>query len=195
MRALRVMLLTAVLSTSLLVPTAVFAGDGEVITRGTDVAGEVYITGGRPRINFQNLGDCPGGLGQVSCWVEVRFLYQCVETWCFGYSVSPWYSVPAGQDFYQGPICADGRNKWEVQTRLHYSAATIQTIEMWGQLETSLSGLSGISKLIPKFMYDVTIGAGLRLGTKIQTLNTSNGTSSERHLGSSAGFIQGPSSC
>lgn len=186
-RAIALLLVFAVVLSA---PAGVAASDGEVLQRGNNIAGEVFMDSGRPRINFANLGDCPG-INGIQCFVEVKFRHFCEEAWCVGWSETGWLKVPAGQDFYRAAVCADGRNKWEVKTRLHFVAANPQTIEFWGQAELLLSTYY----LIAKFLFNASAGVGLRLGTKITTITASDAYAGESILGISNGFIQGPASC
>lgn len=191
MRSIRAVLIVATLLTAFSLPTAASAYDGEVIKSGNNVAGEVYLVpGGKARINFNNLGDCPAGLGN-GCWVEVRFLNWCEEPWCLTPQVSPTLRVPFGQDFYQYAVCKDDRNRWEVQVRVHYQTATTHTVEFWGQTELSL----GVGAFVSKFLFDVTTGTGFRGGSKSKTVIARDAYSDWGTLGVSNGYLQGPASC
>jgi hypothetical protein len=177
------------LLTAMLQPGAAFAADGQVLAPGSDIAGNVFISGGHARINFANLGDCPVGL--ANCWVEVRFRWNCQEAWCFTWEESPWYRVPAGQDFYTHPGCADGNNKWEAKVRLHFLAPTLQTVRFNGGYEYHL----GVNGVIPKYLFDVSTGGGYNGGIFIAQVTSQDAYAGESVLGQSSGYIVGPPSC
>lgn len=194
---LRVLLGLALLATSFGVPAAASADDGQLLGYGSNIAGEVYISGGRPRVNFSNVGDCPGSPppSGSSCSIQIRFRWLCEEPWCVTYSYSQWYTVPAGQDFYQAAICADGKNYWVVETRERYSLASIATFEFWGQYETL--GYLGTTGLIAKTIFNVSAGIGTRIsgGVKMNTITASSANSTPGVIATSFGNIQGPGSC
>lgn len=179
------------------VPAGVSADDGQQIGYGSNIAGEVYMSGERPRFNFTNVGDCPGNPPPAgsSCELQIRFRWLCEEPWCLTYSYSSWYSVPAGQDFYQAAICADGKNYWEVETRERYSSANIATVEFWGQYE--YLGYLGTSGLIAKSIFNVSSAIGTRIsgGVKMNTITASTAYSTSGVIATSFGNIQGPASC
>lgn len=170
-------------------PASLLAADGQVLSAGSDIAGDVTLANGHAKINFNNLGDCPVGL--ANCFVEIRFRWLCDEPWCFGWDESPWYKVASGADTYTHPGCADNKNKWEVKTRLHFIAPTTQTVRFRGGLEYSL----GSNFLIPKFLFDVTTGTGFNGGVLITTKTGTDQFAGEGVLGQSNGFLKGPSSC
>lgn len=187
-----VMLLSAMVA----VPSGVRAADGDVITNGSNIAGEVYISGGRPRFNFGNTGDCPGVAPPgTSCWVELQFVWSCAEPWCIFDSTSAWYRVPAGQDWFQAPICADGGNRWMVNSRVHYHIADVHTFEFWAQQEWNAAIRA--YGVIAKSIFDINLNAGHRIvgGTKVKTVTASDSVSPYGRIAESFGYIQGPSSC
>ena len=126
-----------------------------------------------------------------SCFVEVQFRWLCAEPWCLSWDNSTWYRVPAGQDFYTHPGCADGSNKWQVKSRLHFLAPTTQTIRFKGGYESTVSG----NPLIGKYLFNVGLNAGFTGGITITTKTSADAYAGEGTLGESPGYIAGPSSC
>ncbi len=193
---LRLLMAVATLASALALPPAASAADGEVIQLGTNISGEVYINNGRPRFHFGNVGNCPGTPPPgASCYVELQFIHRCAEPWCFSDEVSGWFRVPAGQDWFQAPICADGGNHWKVNSRLHWTFPSIHTIEMWGQ--TEWNAVAGTYGLIAKAIFDVSLQVGLRIsgGTRMNVITASNAVSSYGRIAESFGYPQGPPSC
>lgn len=187
---------TMLLTLALGAPAATRAADGEVIQVGSNVAGDVTLSGGRPRFVFGNVGNCPGTPPPgASCFVEVRFTWRCTEVWCVSDEVSPWYRVPVGQDWFQASICADGNNRWYVDSRVHYILPTNHTIEFWGQGEYNAA--AGVTALIAKAIFDVSMNAGLRIsgGTRMKVITASNTTSQYGRIAQSFGALAGPASC
>jgi hypothetical protein len=196
-RALRLLLAVAALTSSLTVAGPVSADDGEIIeTTGSNVAGEVYMDGGRPRFNFSNVGNCPGTMpAGASCYVEVRFTWRCTEAWCLSDERSGWYRVPSGQDWFRAPICADGYNRWHVDSRLHWTYPTIHTVEFWGEGE--FNAALNAYFLIAKTIFDVSLNAGTRIsgGTRMNRITASNAVSTYGRIASSFGALAGPNAC
>lgn len=196
-RALRLLLVGAALISSLTIATPVHAEDGEIIeTTGSNVAGEVYLDGGRPRFNFSNVGNCPGTMpAGASCYVEVRFVWRCTEAWCVADDVSQWYRVPAGQDWFRASICADGSNRWHVDSRLHWTYPSVHTVEFWG--ESEFNAALNAYFLIAKTIFDVNLGVGAKIsgGTRMNRISASNAVSTYGRIASSFGALAGPSSC
>lgn len=192
----RLLVAAMLLSAMMVVPSGVKAQDGDVITNGSNIAGEVYIINGRPQFSFGNTGDCPGVAPPgTACWVELQFVWQCAEPWCFFDSSSGWFRVPTGQDFFRAPICADGANHWMVNSRVHYHIVDVHTFEFWAQKEwnAAISAYGWIAKSI----FDVNLNAGHRIsgGTKVKTVTSSDSVSPYGRIAESFGYIQGPQSC
>lgn len=168
------LIVACILSLQVVGASAALAEDGEVIGRGSDIAGNIYDNGSHARFNFSNLGDCPVGIS--ACWVEVKFRWkgnQWYSTWNDG----AWMRLPAGQDY--ATYCANGTHRYEAYSRLRWQASTTKTVEMWGQYEnvTEVGGTTIVPKFLSKFLFNVTNGTGLRLGTKTRTVTSTTDTS------------------
>ncbi len=184
-------LLVGVLAIAALQPAATSAADGQVLASGSNVASNVFIDNGHARINFNNLGDCPNGQAAGSCWMEVRFKWQCAEPWCLGWTESSWYKVPAGQDFYTHPGCADGSNTWIAESRLHVVLPNANTLRIRGDYESNVGG----NALIGRYLFNVSLNTGYSGGILIDTVFAANIIEGEGVIGESNGKIPGPGSC
>lgn len=154
----------------MLQPGIVSADDGEILSDGSNIASNVYISSssGKARVNFSNLNDCPAYLS--GCKVQVRFLTKCKEFWCTGFDDrSGWMYVPYGQDFYEYCFGNDSM-QWRVESRLTWTAQTTKKVGFFGEYETVL-GASGelISEMIAKFMWNYTNSTGYRHGSYLES--------------------------
>lgn len=158
------------------------AADGEVISRGSDIAGNVYDNGSHARFNFFNLGDCPVGI--PSCWVEVKWKWKG-DKWYSTWNDGQWTRLPLGQDF--STYCANGRHQYEAYTRLAWMTPTTKRVEFWGQYEKVwLSGASA-GYLMAKFMFNATDGYGFRAGYHMETTTATQETSPATLVATSQG--------
>lgn len=165
--------------------------DGEVVGPGPDIAGNVYIWNGHARVNFSNIGNCPGLVPNTQCWVDIRFRWLCAEPWCLWWDTSPWYKVPTGQDYYVHPGCADGYNKWVVETRIHYLYPTVQNMNFRGDYELTVGG----NNLIGRYLFSATLNAGYTLGLNLGWIAAAEAVGGQGVIAESNGYIAGPPTC
>jgi hypothetical protein len=191
-RAQRAVVVLALAAATTAFPSAVFADDGQVLNSGSNIAGNVFINGGgHAQINFQNVNNCPGGMPNTSCWVEIQFQWHCAEPWCFGWGESQWYIVPSGQDWFADFGCQDGANEWRVRTQLHFVTPNATTMQVRGDLEAEVGGYV----MVPRYFFNVGARAGFQGGALLNTVTAANYTTGQAYLGASQGNITGPSHC
>lgn len=175
----RNLFLVAVLFAAVAAPQSAFAHnpgvhDGEVIADGSDVVGNVYVSGGRARFNLDNYGDCP--VGTTNCHIEIRWLTKCLQVWCLNFDDrSGWISVPVGQDFMT--YCYnDGPQQWKVDMRLSWLAPQVITMDTYGEAEAVLE-VSGVVVYRGFGRFFAKGSGGYRHGTLVKTQTATSGYS------------------
>jgi hypothetical protein len=169
---------------------AVFA-DGEIGDMGdTDSITNLTLSGDQVMARVDYPKDCPTGL---SCQIEVQFQYKCPEIYCTTYSGQTWKALPAPVNGVSTvkSICNGGNdtdNYWRLVYRVKFWASTTKTVEWWGEGEyvVTASG-SGVYRTIAEGAFNVTGNAGLRAGTKIETVTKSVDYSPEVEVATSVG--------
>ncbi len=174
---------------ALLLPTAVFAHDGEVLTDGSSAVGNVFVSGGSVHVNINNLGDCPPAV--TSCWVEARWYDKGTSPLdcCFS-AISPWLTVGKGVDTVPS-YCDHGNHFWELHLRLHAVGVTTETFELWGEAESYLKADGSVGyRTLGKDLYVQGEGgykgrAGISL--KMQTKTAKDAIFAETTIATSGG--------
>lgn len=160
-----------------MIPAGVFAHDGEIVSQGTNVIGQVTAgSDGRVHATVQNLGDCPTGTS--GCWIEYNWYDKGTSPLdcCFS-SRSDWQKVPVGQDFFP-TWCDHGNHFWELHERLHWRSTGPATIQTWGQQEYEIKSNGSASYVvIPKFEFNLSTGSGYKgIAGQSFLLQTQTGT-------------------
>lgn len=183
--AVRLLLLICLVTTLLVPASSAEAVPGEILQRGSDIAGEPYRTTRNgntvARINFSNLNECPPGV--TSCWLEVRWSWR--RSTSLSWSTSNWLRVPVGQDFHT--YCANGRHRYSVESRVAWNSSATRTVDVSGQSEVQLSASgSWVNRVIAKALYVRGYG-GLSLSSSVSSSTGTSGSSSHATLGSTGG--------
>jgi hypothetical protein len=186
--------LLAALAAAVAAPTGAFAHDGEIISDGSNVIGNITVgPDGYVHATIQNLGDCPPGT--TNCWVEIRWYDKGTSPFdcCFS-ARSSWLKLPTGQDFAR-PYCDHGDHFWQLYMRLHWLSSGTTTIETWGAYEwvVTVDG-SGHYRLMAKSEFNVSIGAGYRgVAGQSYKMNTQTGIdqwSTATNVSESVGWLR-----
>jgi hypothetical protein len=81
-------------------------------------------------------------------------------------------------------------NEWKMQYRTKWWANTTKTVEWWGENENVLTlGGSIVYRLIAEAMFNVTNSTGLRYGTRIETVTSTQDYGPEVEVATSGGQI------
>lgn len=170
-------------------PGAALGFDGEVGDAGdTTSSTDVFVSGDQATFDTQYVRDCPTYI--ADCWIEVRFVSKCPETWC-GWTYQNWRQVNSSGTA-QADCLGSGNedNTWRVEYRVGFSATAPKTVEFWGENEGyfNLSG-SFVYRLVAEVLFNVTNATGTRYGTKISTVTTTFGYSPTVEVATSAGQV------
>ena len=180
----------AALAISLIVPSVVFADDGEMGDMGdTDSITDVYVSNGRPAVQVDYLRDCPAA-GITDCWIETRFVSKCPEFYC-GWSTQNWQRLPSS-GAARGDCLGSGNeeNQWYVEYRTAYVAPATITIKWKGEYELTLN-VSGsfVNRLIAEALLNVTSNVGYQGGITIETTTAKTDYGPVVQVASSGGQI------
>ena len=159
------------LALAMIIPSGVFAADGEIGDMGdTNSISDVFVSGGRAAVNVDYLRDCAGG-GITDCWIEVQFQARCPEFWC-GWESQAWKRIPAsGHALANCMGSGNEDNEWAVSYRTAYVASGVKTVQWKGELEAYVNASGGISyRTIAEAQFNVSSQVGFSGGVTVETV-------------------------
>jgi len=165
-------------------PTA--AIDGQLICGGADVFSNVFSSAGRARTNACPVADCP--VGTSTCQVQYAWFTKCEWAWCLGFDLrSSWTNqITAAQLSW----CENGKQLYQLQMRVVWTASAPRTLEYWGENEAVVNFGGSVSyKKVVRGGFVVGLSGGYRIGVKMETDTGLTGSSTPAVVSNSPGPI------
>jgi hypothetical protein len=162
------------------------ASDGQLICRGADVFSNVFSSSGRARTNACPVADCPTGTS--TCQVQYAWFTKCEWAWCLGFDQrSGWTDQKTAA---QVSWCENGKQQYQLQMKVTWTASAPRTVEYWGENEAVVSFGGGISyKKVVRGHAVIGFSGGYRIGVKMETDTGATGSSTPVIVSNSPGWI------